>query len=75
MNELEIKIRSRIRAHEQCLSEIKNGKDHEDVLTKYGIGEIEDPWYLCESPYNTIDELCGLLGEKWEGERGNYLGV
>jgi len=71
----EIKIRERIKAYEQCLDDLKN-KQHEftidEILLKYGIGEIEDPWYLCESIYNTLDELCGLLGEKWEGERENY---
>ena len=74
-NELETRIRERIKVHEDCINELKdkdNESTYEELLLKYGIGNIEDPWYLCESIYNTLDELCGLLGEKWEGERENY---
>jgi len=71
----EIKIRERIKAYEQCLDDLEN-KQHEltpdEIILKYGIGDTEDHWYLCESIYNTLDELCGLLGEKWEGKRENY---
>ncbi len=74
-NELETRIRERIKAYEDCLKDLRD-LQHEftpdEILKKYNIGDVEDHWYLCDSLYNTLDELCGLLGEKWEGERENY---